>query len=1107
MQERKKDDNDNSRSSPIPIPNSATRPKILSPNKATSIDDLASVISQLQHPDASSATTPTEDDSPNQHSFPTPSMLIDAANTRGSRSVGDSQHKSHPSIISTSEGSQFGDYLDHTPELDDDEEYDEASAYATSSDPNWHTFPAFRDVEIHVPSFQAGLTVIRPITATSMYTRESTPTPYENETEASVSKTNAPDKPTPEYAIQIKDRKIYFSKPNSKPNSATLKAINLLSEMESFAHRRCGLYLVSHLDQVTLLNQNDFILFDNGYQQKLYLKNLVTGNLDLLLEGDALKQVLQAINVREVLKKRKPCRLNISSASLDFLERSLPKRSTLYVTTDTTWLDSHNESGPQFVLKISGNNKTILRRKPDGNLSALKVKPENIDHFIKDSLGLTHDFNGEFNASIPLNLYQQEKLEQLASLASRTLFIGTTLSEVNEEKKPADYYLIYKPIQQASLAQSTLENTAEAKNEKVKSKDKKKVSINEQFTFELYYRNANGTLIPLTIESNELSPVVYSFGLEAKIKNHLSTTVLLSYERSEQIEKIIKPHITMTAYNESRNDEIYVAMPEVGLYAQPWLSRELTKKPTTSAVDEKSTLSLSSEMSMPTLHGFKRFYTVGCLFGSTLKGTDLSERRFPLIKHDGIIYRGKLENKDKLKSITFNPEALNPYETMLFNEQRKIIKLIHMYSDRASKAEKPVITYHLPCMDYILFGLSLLAIDSIARDPITNNICYDVLERLFIATFHQKNKHIKIIQNLYNHAGIEVQFESPFDNLLDTKQLDIEFKALTEKMAKREKVPRYALTKTILRMLKLLDVEQSEGKNLTVLFKNEKELTDHLVNLLITENNKPNHKKCWIEFLEAAKKHQASQIDKLETLVNKAKSSFEAFTESNEVTARDQKRLVYKQNLLQLHQMLKPFAVSQFEKIELSKLYTSILNNEATIDDLKTFGLSRLNISTLEDLFKIGNPAMLGIATQYCNNAYDVCAILPTSEKQIQVNYKKLFDYLPETIVTPSQPIVNITFLPTAICADQTNIQNAGLMFYYDSDQSDSIASVINQLRTAADTNLLAHAIKKSKMFDDISSLSIPMETALSSTDTSPQMAGRKSPVENAVPNVSLSPK
>ncbi len=85
------------------------------------------------------------------------------------------------------------------------------------------------------------------------------------------------------------------------------------------------------------------------------------------------------------------------------------------------------------------------------------------------------------------------------------------------------------------------------------------------------------------------------------------------------------------------------------------------------------------------------------------------------------------------------------------------------------------------------------------------------------------------------------------------------------------------------------------------------------------------------------------------------------------------------------------------------------------------------NIKSLEELFKIGNAVMVGIATQtFLPN--EICSLLPYSEMQIQRGYAKCSKKAPEKYV----PLCNVTYFDPILGYDKMpSGGNKGNAFYY----------------------------------------------------------------------------
>lgn len=84
-------------------------------------------------------------------------------------------------------------------------------------------------------------------------------------------------------------------------------------------------------------------------------------------------------------------------------------------------------------------------------------------------------------------------------------------------------------------------------------------------------------------------------------------------------------------------------------------------------------------------------------------------------------------------------------------------------------------------------------------------------------------------------------------------------------------------------------------------------------------------------------------------------------------------------------------------------------------------------IATLEDLFKLANTIIVGIATKN-SVAYSTCSFLSLAEKQIQVEYSKISRKLDASEITTYSPTINLTTLDPILSYDNTSKANA---FYF----------------------------------------------------------------------------
>jgi hypothetical protein len=184
-------------------------------------------------------------------------------------------------------------------------------------------------------------------------------------------------------------------------------------------------------------------------------------------------------------------------------------------------------------------------------------------------------------------------------------------------------------------------------------------------------------------------------------------------------------------YNLTHREEIYTPLSDEkhGFYVNPSIS----------ACDKK----------LDNFGGFKKFYTVVCLGGSSIVAENNNGISYPLIKHPIKFYPGEI-----IESISFNPTATNPYEDMLFVELKKLSFLINKFS---SPDFPKKLCIHLPWIDYILFGVELF---------IQGRINYKALADFIELIINKKNEYIQKIIEIFKPHNIQVEFASPFDNLL-----------------------------------------------------------------------------------------------------------------------------------------------------------------------------------------------------------------------------------------------------------------------------------------------------------------------------------------------------
>ena len=187
-------------------------------------------------------------------------------------------------------------------------------------------------------------------------------------------------------------------------------------------------------------------------------------------------------------------------------------------------------------------------------------------------------------------------------------------------------------------------------------------------------------------------------------------------------------------FNRRRREEVFLPLlfnskgNETGLYLYPWITKS----------------------SLPTsFAGFNRFVTAGCMFGATIKGITQDGESVELINH-----RLHLKPGQRIESVASGTETDNPYEDVLFSEFEKNCLLMSSF---AHSDQSTSLLYHLPAIDYILFGLKLF---------IHQQMSYAALDQFVCAILIQKELHQKRLGKLCQLQNIEVTFDSPFFNLL-----------------------------------------------------------------------------------------------------------------------------------------------------------------------------------------------------------------------------------------------------------------------------------------------------------------------------------------------------
>lgn len=202
-------------------------------------------------------------------------------------------------------------------------------------------------------------------------------------------------------------------------------------------------------------------------------------------------------------------------------------------------------------------------------------------------------------------------------------------------------------------------------------------------------------------------------------------------------EKLSQPKDRDIIFNSERRAEIFLPIalgankPKNIVYIYPWA---------------QGLKNLS-----PDFEGFDSFVSSGCMIGSELVGIDDEENRRTFIKHKVEFYKSQ-----KIVDFVYVPDdEPNPFETMLFLQLEKNIKLVKAFTN---PKKLPTLHYHLPYNDYILYGIELY---------LANRLTRAALKKFVEFILKKKNVHVSNIQRLCTHHAIKVFIQNPFYNLFD----------------------------------------------------------------------------------------------------------------------------------------------------------------------------------------------------------------------------------------------------------------------------------------------------------------------------------------------------
>jgi len=156
----------------------------------------------------------------------------------------------------------------------------------------------------------------------------------------------------------------------------------------------------------------------------------------------------------------------------------------------------------------------------------------------------------------------------------------------------------------------------------------------------------------------------------------------------------------------------------------------------------------------------KEFVMTNCLFGASILGIDDQGNKYPLIDHN-------LEIEDIITKIVID-HSIHPYETMSFAALQGLCPLLKNIGN-----DDFVVRYHLPVIDYMLYGVHLY---------ISGKIAFDALENFIEMVKERGEKHKRILLELARKEQIIIHIESPFDNLFP-KEVNLSASKLLEQLS------------------------------------------------------------------------------------------------------------------------------------------------------------------------------------------------------------------------------------------------------------------------------------------------------------------------------------
>lgn len=197
-----------------------------------------------------------------------------------------------------------------------------------------------------------------------------------------------------------------------------------------------------------------------------------------------------------------------------------------------------------------------------------------------------------------------------------------------------------------------------------------------------------------------------------------------------------KTNPPLVLVNKKRREEVFFPLiftlgdKQQGLYLNPWTSHRFSGP----------------------FNGFKRFVSAGCLFGANLQAITNDGLKIPLINHEVQLKKGQI-----IERITLETEKNNPFELVQFSEFEKTCVLINLFSQTGERW----LIYHLPVLDYMLFGINLYIHQCISEKA---------LNVFFYHLFLKEKEYHHRLKTLAEAHGIKITINSPFDNLIKMKK-------------------------------------------------------------------------------------------------------------------------------------------------------------------------------------------------------------------------------------------------------------------------------------------------------------------------------------------------